>query len=308
MTRRTSYQLSILFNALIFVIEAFLLTNRFFAYIPYSDVAFASSIDNFSRMNYHDLYRFDVVTNIMIALSSLFMLLREIKYLRNKRDYRRVKDFFVIFKLSSIILGMITFFMAYCFFIPFVWKDGVNVADKLFEFHYAIWAYTVMPWFTLITFVLFDRDPKTFLVKFLYVWLLPAIYVGAIIALSYFGYIKSPYAILDLKGTILKSKGNTNLFIYTMVAIFGGSYVLGVLILLLRNHFAKETELAGVEKINDGVGVIDKELVDTMTPKARKEYKKQKKAEKKALKATKKEEKVKSKKPKVKKTKATAVA
>ncbi len=284
MTRRTSYQLSILFNAVIFVLEAFVLTNKFLCYIPYS-----TTVAGLTPYKVTELYQFDVVANICIALACFFMMVREIRYLRNKRDYRRVNDFFVIFKLSAIILGMITFFMAMIYYPMFEWKNR-DLTVLLYDIHYTLWAYIVLPWLALASFVFFDRDPRTKIVKFLYVWILPAIYVGAIMLLTYYRIIKSPHSILDLR-IVFRTRGNLYVFIYVMVGVFVGSYILGFLLLLLRNYFAKQTELAGIEKINDGVGAIDAELVDKTTKKEVKDAKKKAKELKASEKQSKKDSK-----------------
>lgn len=273
MNRRTAYRTSLFFNTIIFVIEAFTLSNRMIGYLPYSS-------DYFNAFNYTDLYmKFDITANIFLAFASLIMMAADIKYLRNMKNYRRATNFAIIMKLCSVILSLIVLVTVYGYYYPIVWEmSTTELISNALEFHYSLWAYTVLPVLALISFVFFDIDPKVKFVKSLYVFIPVLGYFGTIFGLSYFGIIQCPYKLLDPRNIFSSIEDYPDKdfmgSIITYCAIVFGSYLLAALIFLLRNHHAKKCEKIGEEYIADGVGDIPSDLLDKTS---RKEYRASKK-------------------------------
>ena len=257
MTRKRAYQLSLLFNSFIFIMELFVISNRFLGFIPYTD-------ETYTILQYQDLYMHaDIYANILLGISCLCMAVREIYYLMNMRDYRRCIDFFIIFKLCAVVLSMIVFLAAYGYFLPFVYKSDYVV--HLFDFHYTLWAISILPLFGLVSFIFFDRDPKVKLVKFLYIWIPIVVYFGIVILLVFTKVITAPYEFFDTSKLKSETDSNLGIFIGSIAVITAGSYGLGVLILLARNVFARRTELADEDRVNAKTGGIPQELLDHTT-------------------------------------------
>ncbi|MDY5650200.1 MAG: hypothetical protein SPK64_04090 [Candidatus Enterosoma sp.] len=251
MTRRRSYQLSLFFNSLIFVLECFVICNRFLGFIPYSDTLF-------SLYDYTAFYNLDVVANVLLALSSFAMMIREIKYLNTRKDCFRKNTFLTIFKLSSIVMSLISFGLLACYYYPVIKNE--NIVDFLFDFHYNLWAFLVLPWLSLVSFIFFDRDKKTKF-RFSFFVILPIIaYLAVFVVLDYIDILAAPFSIISMKD--LQKDSNMMEFLISVIGSVIGGYLLGSLVLLYRNHLCQVTYNYEIDIVNLGVDNFDYEVID----------------------------------------------